>query len=297
MNNHSVRILTCGLKGLIALNSLEPENREKIHHVVIDKDDQILEDYAAKTAQWCDNNKIPWKFNKQNDKTIWPDIMNPFTYTLCMSWRYLLPVDGPVIVFHDSLLPKYRGFNPLVTALINGDSETGVTAFLASKNPDMGDIIASRKISVKYPMKIKQAIEIMGYEYGKLLNEILSTRWEELRFVSQDHTSASYSLWRDEEDYHIPWQKDSDYIIRFIHAVGFPYKGAFTYLNNRKVRVLDAQIVNDVDIANRIPGKVLFKNENEYTIVCGKGLISVSAFYNDEDYKPIFMEGFRLRFT
>ncbi|HMQ06363.1 MAG TPA: formyltransferase family protein [Saprospiraceae bacterium] len=292
-----MRILTCGLKGLIALRSLDTENREKIHHVVIDKDDQIIEDYADKTALWCEKYKVPWKFNQQNDKIIWSANRSPFTCTICMGWRYLLAVNGPVIVFHDSLLPKYRGFNPLVTALICGEKETGVTAFLASKKPDMGDIIATRKISVNYPIKIKEAIEIMGYEYGELLNEFLSTRWEKLRFISQDHSNASYSLWRDEEDYHIPWHKDSDYVVRFIHAVGFPYKGAFTYLNHRKIRILDAQIVNDVDIANRTPGKVLFKNENEYTIICGKGLISVNAFYNDGDYKLISMEGFRLRFT
>jgi len=47
-----------------------------------------------------------------------------------VGWQYLLPlVDPRLVVFHDSLLPRYRGFLPTVTSLIAGDDLIGVTAF------------------------------------------------------------------------------------------------------------------------------------------------------------------------
>ncbi|GJM73208.1 hypothetical protein HMSSN036_54240 [Paenibacillus macerans] len=45
----------------------------------------------------------------------------------------------------------------------------------------------------------------------------------------QNEKEASYSLWRDEEDYLIDWSMDSEYVHRFIDATGFPYKGAATF--------------------------------------------------------------------
>jgi methionyl-tRNA formyltransferase len=51
-----------------------------------------------------------------------------------VGWQYLLPVaDQRLIVFHDSLLPRYRGFSPTVTSLIAGDEAVGVTAFILPK--------------------------------------------------------------------------------------------------------------------------------------------------------------------
>ena len=46
-----------------------------------------------------------------------------------------------MIIFHDSLLPKYRGFAPLVNSLINQEKEIGVTAIKASQNYDEGDTV------------------------------------------------------------------------------------------------------------------------------------------------------------
>ncbi|MCH7946035.1 MAG: hypothetical protein IIC73_08505, partial [Armatimonadetes bacterium] len=55
------------------------------------------------------------------------------THVIAVGWRFLLPtelnndLECPMLVFHDSILPKYRGFAPLPTAIINGESEVGLT--------------------------------------------------------------------------------------------------------------------------------------------------------------------------
>jgi methionyl-tRNA formyltransferase len=217
-------------------------------------------------------------------------------YSIAIGWRWLIKDESKLIVFHDSILPRLRGFNPLVTSLINGDSEVGVTILFGEEDFDKGDVIIQKKIHINYPLKIKEAIEVLSVLFGEALNELMHQLHSgALKSTSQDETLASYSLWRDEDDYKIDWSKSADYIKRFIDAVGDPYKGAYTTWNDYKYYIKDSFAVEDVIIENRVHGKVLFKKGNSYFIVCGSGLLRVDHFF-DENGKKIETSIFRLKF-
>jgi methionyl-tRNA formyltransferase len=100
---------------------------------------------------------------------------------------------------------------------------------------------------------------------------------EELPSCEQDEHDATYSLWRDENDYEIDWTSESSEILRFIDAVGYPFKGASTYLNGDKVRIDSASICKDVTIEARLThlGKIIFMKDNFPVVVCGKGPLRV----------------------
>lgn len=70
-----------------------------------------------------------------------------------VSWRYKIPkehysIPKDCIVFHDSLLPKYRGFAPMNWAIINGEKKTGATMFYIAEEVDAGDIIAQKEVNI-----------------------------------------------------------------------------------------------------------------------------------------------------
>ncbi len=73
---------------------------------------------------------------------------------LAVSWRYLIPANvfqAPRLgayVFHDSLLPQYRGFAPTVWAILNGESQTGVTLCRMAEHVDAGDIVAQQAVPI-----------------------------------------------------------------------------------------------------------------------------------------------------
>src|SRR5690606_39106999 len=93
---------------------------------------------------------------------------------IAAGWRWLINYQlSQLVVLHDSLLPKYRGFNPLVTALLARDKEIGVTAILANKDFDCGDIVDSKAISVTYPIKISDAIGNVSKLYFDLTQSLL----------------------------------------------------------------------------------------------------------------------------
>jgi methionyl-tRNA formyltransferase len=224
----------------------------------------------------------------------------PVCACLSVSWRWLIPFSGDkkVIVFHDSLLPKYRGFAPLVSSLVNGEEKIGVTALLACDEYDRGPIIAQECISISYPITIDEAITLVLRCYENLAvhvgRKILSGKCET---YSQDETAATYSLWRDEDDYFIDWRWDAAKIRRFVDAVGYPYKGAVTILNDKKVRLLDCEETQDVAIVNRTPGKVIFVRDGEPVVVCGSGLLRIRRLVEDASGdNALPLKRFRSRF-
>ncbi|SFT41026.1 methionyl-tRNA formyltransferase [Algoriphagus locisalis] len=287
-----ITIFTLGSKGFKAISSLPSTLLNLIDAIVVGKDENVENDFSEDLKKWC---------LATGKKCIERKAFNPATcssqYWILMGWRWLIPVDETrkVIVFHDSLLPKYRGFNPLVTALIEGDSEIGVTSLLASEKMDEGDILSQLKLNITYPIRIAEAIAEISNLYSALLFKTITDISENfLISTPQNHAQASYSLWRGNEDYVIKWEEDSERILRMIHASGTPYAGARTNLDGKKIRILDAYCFPDVTIVNRTPGKAIWKDKGNLVVVCGKGLLAIA---NAQDENGQQMQFSRLRYN
>ena len=265
-----------------------------IDKVIVGEDKNVLNDYSAEIYNLCGEYGIQAEprsnFESYNTR-----------YALAISWRWIIPISPihKLIVLHDSLLPKYRGFSPLVSQLINGEKKIGVTALYASENYDEGNIIYQSSSNIDYPITISEAIEIINKNYIETTAWIFNHASKNIPLPSlpQPHDLATYSLWRDDEDYRINWQDTASRIERFINAVGFPYKGAQCLLNGKVIQIKKAIAVNDVFIENRDVGKVLFVKNNKPVIVCGKGLLLIEkAIYLDGE-SIIPMKKFRSRFS
>ena len=234
--------------------------------VVIGKDSNLMNDSSADIQHLCESHNISF-CHRENEITI----HSP--YTIAISWRWLLHLDqSRLIVLHDSILPKYRGFAPLVNQLIKGEKKIGVTALWASSEYDKGDIIAQETVDITYPIKIGEAIEKIAPLYGNLTCIILEkiNKEEKITSVCQLEKEASYSLWRDKEDYRISWSDSAENISRFIHAVGYPYEGAEALVNGEIVKIFDCETVPDVNVEIRQIGKVIFISDGCPVIVCGR---------------------------
>jgi methionyl-tRNA formyltransferase len=200
---------------------------------------------------------------------------------------------------HDSLLPKYRGFAPLVNCLVNGEKKVGVTALFASEEYDRGDIIAQRSITITYPVKINDAINLIAECYKGLVEEVGKkiTEGQTIEAIKQNEADASYSLWLDDNDYDIDWNKDAYDLKRFIDAVGFPYSGAATYIDDKKFRIVEAEALPDLAVENRKPGKIIFIENEKPIVVCGKGLLKIISLVEDGTTQEMLpLKRFRIRF-
>jgi methionyl-tRNA formyltransferase len=287
-----LKVYLLGQKGLRALQALDTSFVKYIDCVIIGRDQKVQNDYSKELTEFCIKHELNYKIQ---NKTV--EYVVGAYFNIAIGWRWIINDPNPIIVFHDSLLPKYRGFNPLVTALLNNDKEIGVTALVGGDDYDAGPIYGQVKAEISYPIKIEKAIDVISDLYGTLLNQIVKASIDgTLNSLKQDERFVSYSLWRDSQDYIIDWNQEAAYIKRMIDAVGYPYLGARTFVDNKTVVILDAEISEDIFIVNRTPGKVIFKKENNFFIVCGRGLLKVSSFYDENSSKIDFSDKFRLRF-
>jgi methionyl-tRNA formyltransferase len=279
-------------KGFYVLNNfLIKFGTNNIEYVVLSEDKNVERDFYKELLSLCNKHCIKF-FHRQDDIPIFTG------YKFAIGWRWIISDIDQLIVLHDSILPKYRGFAPLVNMLINGRNEIGVTALFASNEYDKGDIIRQEKVTITYPIKIQEAIQIISPLYSTLVNSISDMIFSSCSIIGipQDEESASYSLWRDEQDYFINWNDSSKNIGRKIDAVGFPYNGARTYLNNKLIIIDKVEECIDVKIENRDVGKVIFVIDGYPIVVCGNGLIKIveARFLDGESIIPF--KKFRSRF-
>lgn len=265
-----------------------------VNEVCIGRDSNVITDYSQDIRRLCESSEIRWRYRDQESTVTAAD------YSIAISWRWILNNVQGLIVMHDSLLPRYRGFAPLVSQLINGDTEIGVSALWAEQDYDTGDIIYQSSVSIAYPIKILAAIDSIGQCYSNCLLYILQELRDNssLSSTPQDHRKATYSLWRDQQDYWINWNDPAERIARFVDAVGMPYKGAASLCNGDKVIIWEASSVPDLAIENRCPGKVLRLQDGRPVVVCGSGLLIIEDGIHEASGSPLVpLKSFRSRFS
>jgi len=283
-------------KGYNALKSIIAEfGSNVLDLIVVGRDKQVSNDYSKEILKISNEYGI-----KTVDRSETYTVNTP--YAIAISWRWMIATSDTfqLITLHDSLLPKYRGFSPLVNQLINQEKYIGVSAILSTEEYDKGDIIFQTKTAIEYPIKIKDAIAKVSKLYAEVILRVVTLlgKKESLVLVSQNEAEASYSLWRNENDYSIDWNQKSSTIRRFIDAVGEPYKGASTKMLGKKIRIYEVNEEQDVQIINRDCGKVIFMRDGYPVIVCGEGLLKITnAIYEDSGASIFPFKKFRIQFT
>ncbi len=293
-----IALLLLGKKGYKILRDIaEGDGLNLLTDVVAARDPGIDYDYYNEICDLCAEKGI--RFHDRLDQAFKIDDFDG--YLLAIGWRWMLPSGNKILVIHDSILPRYRGFSPLVSSLINREKIIGATALFADNEYDKGRVVVQSEKSIDYPITISEAIDLMCDIYIEIARKLVRSinEGEELRGVDQDESQASYSLWRDVEDYWIDWKWDSGKIKRFIDAVGSPYAGARTYCNEVTAIIYGAQLVDDVAVNDRLSaiGKVIFIDDGYPVVVCGKGLIKITGIKSNDGESLVPLNKFRTRFV
>jgi methionyl-tRNA formyltransferase len=209
----------------------------------------------------------------------------PIDLMFAVSWRYMIPASiylrprQGTFVFHDSLLPEYRGFAPTVWSIINGEDHTGVSLFEISEHFDEGNIVDQERVPIGPDETIAVVLERTTQTYLDLLERNLDglIKGTALRHP-QDHSCASYTSKRLPEDNRIDWTAPTKTIYDLIRAVSAPYPGAYTYFSGQKMRVWSAQQVpNARRYIGKIPGRVVDVSPGEGSVVLtGDGVLLLS---------------------
>lgn len=271
-------------KGIYILESMLNAHKEELAGIFTFAEKNVSEDYSDKIQKLCENNNIPlfhWKNHSNAIKRIIKKL--EVTHIFLVGWPFLLPeslneeLENKMIVFHDSLLPRFRGFAPLPTALICGEREVGFSVLFAEKEMDAGDIILQRRYDVEEGMSVADVIELVAQGYAECSGELIHMlKTGQYNAQPQDQSKATYSVWRDLNDMQIDWNKSAREIHNFIRALGSPYLGAYTFLDNEKVYIYKSRVVPDITFELRQPGKLWKINGETATVICGSGMLEIT---------------------
>lgn len=197
-----------------------------------------------------------------------PDII------VATNWRtwippevFTLPGHG-TLNLHDSLLPAYAGFAPLLWALINGEEEVGITSHMMNEDIDAGDIVVQRAVPVAPSDTATDLFHKTLGLYGPIALESLDligsgrTDW-----VKQDRSKASFFHKRSIEDSRIDWTWPAGDIANLVRAQSDPYPNAFTYHEGRRLRIVAATV--SAERYGGTPGRIFIRQGGGVVIVAG----------------------------
>lgn len=279
-----VGLLVAGFKGLKFIEAMHGKCEIAFVSSYVQKG--TLDDSFNHIESICikNNYKFIEAHNLERDFFINADIV------FVVGWQYIIDkLDDRFIIFHDSLLPKFRGFSPTVSALINGEKRIGVTALKPVELPDCGEIYEQKSIYIEYPIKIKDAYLLLSECYTEIAVNLLNNAATGTQTSTpQDESTATYSIWRDELDYFIDWRWSSDKIVRFIDATGWPYYGAKAIYQSEEIFIDEAIAIDDLIFEDRHSGKIWSIRNGLPEVVCGKGMIRIDSARNSSGDKVVF---------
>ncbi len=183
-----------------------------------------------------------------------PDAIVVVAYGLILPPEVLrLPPYG-CLNLHPSLLPRYRGPAPIQAALLNGDTETGVTVMLMTEEVDAGPILAMEREPIEPEDTAETLGERLAQRGARLMKETLR-RWlaGEITPQPQDDSQATYCPRITKADGEIDWRRPAVEIERRIRAFT-PWPGSYTFWRGRRLKIGRARVHPDLQAP---PGRVV----------------------------------------
>ncbi|MGD8161743.1 bifunctional UDP-4-amino-4-deoxy-L-arabinose formyltransferase/UDP-glucuronic acid oxidase ArnA [Pantoea sp. FN0307] len=201
-----------------------------------------------------------------------PDYIFSFYYRNLLSDEILNSARFGAFNLHGSLLPKYRGRAPLNWALVNGETETGVTLHRMIKRADAGEIVSQMRVAIDQQDNALTLHRKMLRCAETLLNDSLpAMKRGEISTTPQDESQASVVGRRTPEDGRIEWEQSAQSINNLVRAVTDPWPGAFAFVGSVKFVVWQGRVHSNPQQAK--PGTVL--SVDPFIIACGEGALEI----------------------
>ena len=253
------------------------KKKADVKRVVIEQEfEHEAEKYDKKIIELCESHGVQYSLDLSREAVMknivgdYPDII--FVY----GYRRLIPKEAygtakHAMALHYSLLPQYRGFAPVNWAIINGEKETGISLFYLDEEADSGDIILQRSVEISAREDINDVLEKCDEQALELISEGIDL-FEQGIFprMKQDNTLATYACSRSPEDGKINWEDTAENICNLIRAITRPFPCAYTFWENEKISIIDAEVFPVRKYVGIVCGRII-------QIIDGRGVVALAG--------------------
>jgi methionyl-tRNA formyltransferase len=245
-------------------------------------------------------------------KSLNPDMLCVVAYGKILPKELLeIPKYGSINV-HGSLLPKYRGAAPIQWSVLNGDSETGITTMFMDEGMDTGDMILQEKVTIDKEETTGELWDKLSKIGAKLLVETIkkieeaeakgNKSLEEIKKeigAKKQPEECTIAPMLKKEMAEIDWKKSANEIHNLIRGLN-PIMGAYTYINQNKVKIWKAEIIENTEFEKLLEdaeenkenykkaknGEIVLANKKKGLYIKAKdGIISVTEIQGENAKK------------
>lgn len=202
-----------------------------------------------------------------------PDLFVVIAFGHILPRKVLETAPMGAINLHASLLPKYRGPAPIQWAVINGETETGVTSMLMDAGLDTGEILLTRKI----PVQLSDTAGSLHDRLSQLSSSVLEDTLAgfaagSIKPASQDHGKATYAPMLKKSDGRIDWSRPAEFLERFVRGM-CPWPCAHTYWGSKRINIFFSRVCKMPDPSP--PGTVLATFSDELRVATGNEALAI----------------------
>lgn len=184
-----------------------------------------------------------------------------------------MPKYGCVNV-HASLLPKYRGASPIQWAVIDGETESGVTTMMMASGVDTGDILLQERVPLSKKETGGSLFDKLSVIGAKLLAETLKGLEEgTVERTPQEHEKATHTKKIEKTLGELNFQKSANELECLIRGLN-PWPSAYTQFRGKTLKIWDADVVVG-EFAEFEPGQIVYADKKGFTVKCGKNALAV----------------------
>lgn len=199
-------------------------------------------------------------------KKLNPDFFVTFAFGQILSQEVLDIPKFETINLHASLLPKYRGANPIQRAIINGDKETGICTMITELGLDCGDVCLRETVEITDTMNCMDLFEKISEMSPKLLEKTLIELYNgTLKPVPQCEDGVCMANKLTKEETKIDWTKPACDIYNLVRGI-YKCPSAYFMYDGKIIKVLECRVVEDCGAC----GEFIKVTKEGIQIGCGK---------------------------
>jgi len=221
-----------------------------------------------------------------------PDLFVVVAFRILPKEIFEIPKHGSFNL-HGSYLPKYRGAAPIQWALINGDTETGLTTFKLAEKVDTGNIYLQEKVKINSDDNFEtlhDRMSLIGAEI--VLKTVTMIENGNVELHQQNDSLASPAPKITKEICLIDWNKPAEEIHNLIRGLS-PHPVAYFLHNNKVIKIYKTEIVKDV----KLKPSEFHQTKTELLIGCGKDVLRILEIQQEGKKRmnvEEFLRGFRV---
>ena len=179
-----------------------------------------------------------------------------------------------ILNMHPSLLPLYRGPSPIQSAVLNGETETGITIMRLSLDMDAGDVLLQERVPIDPEdtgATLSDRLATLGGD--KFREAVDRLAHGEATFMAQEHERATYCRLIEKRDGQIHWARPAREIHNLVRGAQ-PWPMAHCMLRGQVVRILKTHVLSET-VGTAAPGTVTASAKDRLFVATGDAAIAI----------------------